>query len=289
VRADGTGGYGVSKKVEGGTLGPSFSARKLLNASGYMFQLGVKHAVESTSYDSPQIYGHRWEVVGWEDPWSDSEEETGFIDLVLKRGEAQIVVECKRDQDGHWVFPVAKHADVTSRLFVLNLKAGSKNHQIDAFWDRANVSPMSFEAEFCVRGAEDKKRTPTLEDESQKLLASVDAVAVRLIEQMKDDWKRGQEVMPQIAGKPAPRAILPMIVTNARLSIATVDYSSISLEDGSIPDSTEIEEVDCVRFCKNLAVPELASFKTEESIAPGIRSVLIVQARRLAQVLGKLS
>ena len=66
---------------------------KLVNASGFAFQLAVEHAVCSS-------HGHNFQFVSREHAWRDADADRGgFIDLVLQSSAVTWVVECKRTRD----------------------------------------------------------------------------------------------------------------------------------------------------------------------------------------------
>src|SRR5437899_1635740 len=88
-----------SKRVR--AVATSEDLRKMVNTSGFPFQLGVEREVKETRLR------HGWEVLPREHPWRQAESgKSGYIDLILSKGFARMVVECKRPRDGTWVFLV---------------------------------------------------------------------------------------------------------------------------------------------------------------------------------------
>ncbi len=72
---------------------------KLVNSSGFLFQERIEEEIRTTHSK------HGWKVLVREHRWEIEEPAAGgFIDLVLKRGNFRLVVECKRLREGHWVF-----------------------------------------------------------------------------------------------------------------------------------------------------------------------------------------
>src|SRR5262249_25748498 len=82
---------------------PEEEFRKIVNASGFLFQLRVENEIETTQLD------HRWTVLAREHPWQDvASDRNGYIDLVLGKANVRLVIECKRTRDADWIFLVPK-------------------------------------------------------------------------------------------------------------------------------------------------------------------------------------
>jgi len=75
-----------------------FALRRLVDSSGFAFQLAVEDLVRSS--------GARWKVLFSEYAWLHPDRNSeGFIDTVLEKDRTRLVIECKRTSaDAHWVF-----------------------------------------------------------------------------------------------------------------------------------------------------------------------------------------
>ena len=75
---------------------------KVINASGFVFQLGVQEMIE-TNFRKNR---HGWRVVGREHRWVDPiSEAEGFIDIVLQLDLWRMGIECKRvHENTSWIF-----------------------------------------------------------------------------------------------------------------------------------------------------------------------------------------
>jgi len=68
---------------------------KLVNRSGFLFQMSVENHVRETSSE------HGWEILASEYPWAAPDAaKSGFVDFIAGRSGLRCVVECKRTQDG---------------------------------------------------------------------------------------------------------------------------------------------------------------------------------------------
>src|SRR3990172_5746318 len=124
-------------------------ARGILNASGFVFQLGVAHEVRSGM--------HGWSVRAEEHPYHASPTIGGHIDLILEKDAMVLVVECKRTRDGIWAF-IAKKGGL-ARRHARWLRIASRNgRKQEAWWQDITTEPSSPEVVFCaVRGSEDRQ------------------------------------------------------------------------------------------------------------------------------------
>jgi hypothetical protein len=85
--------------------------RKLLNASGFAFQLAIEYAVQA------KAGGIQSCIVGREHPWS-SGSAVGFADIALSCVNLFVVVECKRTRDAAWTFLMADVQHVRREVMV---------------------------------------------------------------------------------------------------------------------------------------------------------------------------
>ena len=124
---------------------------KLVNASGFAFQMAVEHAVRSS-------HGHNFKVISREHAWRDPKHDReGFIDLVLQSSMVTWAVECKRTKEAKWIFLVDKmKGEPVPHIRCLWVVASGKGQRA-AGWDDVNCKPWSPESQFLSpvrRGAE---------------------------------------------------------------------------------------------------------------------------------------
>lgn len=238
----------------------------LVNAAGFVFQLGIQHDIEAT-YSK-----HGKTVLAREHRWLHPETgQEGFVDLVLSAGtNGKIVVECKRVRDSDWVFLISSGAPKTEAAHVLWTKRFSETRQ-GAAWDRFNLEPGSLQSEFCVvRGHADAQQ-PMLERVSSSLIRATEAVASEELA-----YKR------QI-GIAGIRFYFPLVVTSAKLHVCRVEPSEIDIASGNL-NRADFEEVPFLRFTKSM--PSRCSSsrppsEIKEAAAESQRTVLVANASRL--------
>jgi hypothetical protein len=137
------------------------------------------------------------------------------------------------------------------------------------------VAPESYISQFCVVRGSGEGQRPMLENLSRTLLDSLECFAR---EEM-DIWLAGTEARR--------RYYVPIIVTNARLSVCRFNVGSISLAEGEIPDG-EFEEVPFIRFHKSLTTQTTANVSLRtiaEANRDRDRTVLVVNASRLTDLM----
>jgi hypothetical protein len=242
---------------------------KLVNASGFAFQLGVEHAVTHGR-------DHSWRVVSREHPWA-SETTNGFIDLVLEAAPATGVVECKRTRDAVWVFLVPDGEEtkrnVTRVLWSVGTNKGSLTDTGDA-----EQWPTTYVSSFCaVRGSGENDR-PLLERICSSLLMSVDALALQEIN------------IARRASSAWTSVFLPMIVTTAELYVCRMAADAVDLANGTI-DKSSFESVPFIRFHKSFPASLLSndsSTNLEESAVSSERTVWVINAAHIQQFLKEL-
>lgn len=242
------------------------SLTSLANSSGFLLQLRVEQEVRSTQQR------HEYRVAAREHQWRDAATgREGFIDLVLEHLESRIVIECKR-VEGSWLFLVPTGAE--SSPFYSRLLRVARDPNVVAprpHYDELRITPPTEGAAFCiVRGQADRDR-PMLERVAGELIAATEALG---IEELQKD--------PRDAFY---RVYVPMIVTNAELSVMRFDPKVIDLSTGRIDvDRAEIQKVPYLRLHKNLsssveALPATSElFDLNESKN---RTVLIVNVNSL--------
>ena len=206
----------------------------IVNASGFMLQIGLRTAVEQTQRR------HRFEIEAMEHPWRTAE-QTGFIDLIIGRNLVRLVCECKRSRDGNWVFAVERDAPEGDRVRFHWTRFG-KSHLFGG-WFNFGLSTTSHESQFCMIRGSGENDSPLLERIASRLLVSVEALAaeetsLRVVRDTRD----------------AHRIYVPVIVTTARLWICRYRPEDIDLATGDLA-KTEFEEVPMIRFRKALTPP----------------------------------
>jgi hypothetical protein len=240
---------------------------KLVNASGFLFQLRVEDEVNKTSskhHKTVLAREHRWV-----DPVTQNE---GFIDLILTTGtNGRMVLECKRVIDANWIFPVPVWAKVVTHANILWSYKIDENRQVAA-WDKLELYPESLESSFCIVRGQGEKDKPMLERIASILLRSTECLAEE------------EEQYPRSPGLRGIRFYFPIIVTTAKLMIFRYSPSNIDLSSGQIPDG-EFQEVPFLRFTKSMST-RLSSSKLPttlpESARESQRTVFVMNADSLS-------
>lgn len=244
---------------------------KLVNTSGFPFQLAVEHEVRLTHSS------HGWIPVVREHPWKDTEKgDSGFIDLVLEKKHWQAVLECKRSQDAKWIFLLPKGEESNLSTFRVNWITAPEGHQIRVGIQEYALKPSMPESQFCVvRGSGEQGQT-LLERLASTLMASIEALIAH-------------EAAIRTASKNFVHMYVPIIVTNASLFTCVFDPGAISLKSGRIDvDQAEYAEAPFVSFRKTLRHP------SEESAPPrdmqgenrtGERTIIVVNTEHLSALL----
>jgi len=247
--------------------------KKLLNATGFAFQLAVEEAIRVSQAE------HNWEVVAREHPWThEPTGANGYIDIVLEKRSYRLVLECKRTSDAKWLFLVPETEDEESIKFRSLWCHVSGNSESLVGWAEFQVLPGSPESQFCnIRGSGEGKTT-LLERLASELIRSVEGLAS----------EEGQIASMRTY---FPHIYIPTIVTNAELVIGTVDPTSVPLDTGKLDDAT-FRRVDYLRFRKALDTGPLTHQNrlgtVRESNWKYQRSILIVNAKFLCKLLSRV-
>jgi hypothetical protein len=238
---------------------------KIVNASGFAFQLAVEDAIRR-----PEVT-HQWRVEAREMPWAESE-GGGFADLVLTKGRVLALIECKRtSQDARWAFLVSsgqrrweeEYADRCQWLQALNGRERGG-------WFDWRLTPESDTSGFCAVRGGGERDAPMLERICQRLLRAQDVIATR--------WLR-----TSARGLLLP---IPVIVTNATLSVCRFDPAEVPLETGAVA-KLDHRSVPLVRFRKPLAMTEEGSHPDSLAMMAqeSERTVFVVNSGSLLEVL----
>jgi hypothetical protein len=238
---------------------------RLLNASGFAFQLAVEEAVRKGKYRSP------WRVTGREHPWA-TDTGRGYIDLVLTQGKIHLAVECKRSRDAVWMF-LMPDADQMSRSHARVCWTQTVPQRAPlAGWGDIQVHPNSPEADFCVVRGQGERDAPLLERIASSVVESVEGLSADFLEIGKES--RSLNV------------IVPVIVTTAELVVSKFAPSDVNLRTGEI-EKAQFTSVPHVRFRKSLAAasaPDEYEPESLEALSSGSeRTVFVVGGSHLAE------
>lgn len=216
----------------------SNSLLKIVNSSGYLFQLAVENAIQKSHLSD-------WAIPAREHRWVDPiSKDEGFIDLVLKSGITRMMIECKRKTDATWIFllPDSQKVSAQARLFWTHqqLKSPSISN-----WDDFVVFPESYETMFCtIRGHDNSDKSSMLERIAGPLLRSVECLAAEELGFEKED-----EIPADVA-----RLYIPVIITNATLQTCRFNVENVDLHTGNLLlENAIFETVEAIKFHKNLS------------------------------------
>ena len=250
---------------------------KLVNSSGFIFQVGVRREVERTSND------HGWAVLSQECRWEHPEQElSGFIDLVLEHPlrNLRIVIECKRATGRDWVFLAPEGYTTSSKKvssFWIRDRGSTQKDDSDYAWLDPDALPESPESRFCIVQGQEDGKTPMLERIADTLLPATEALAFKYPRE-----KAGLH-----------RFYFPVIVTNANLYVCRFDPNKIDMGIGKLREGKEeFESVKMVRFRKSLANrSEPSKFLQTFDLLRNKekQTVLIMNAVSLSEILEKFN
>ena len=208
---------------------------KLLNASGFAFQLALEAAVNANP-------GHdrHWKVTAREHPWK-TVTGGGYIDLVVSSGRVHLVVECKRSREATWMFLMPDPAQMT-RSHARICWTNTVPHKPSlAGWGDIQIYPNSPESSFCAVRGQGEKDAPLLERIASTVADSADSLASDLL---KLDERSSRT-----------NIVVPVIVTTASLTLSSFKPEDVSLHSGEL-SAAAFTAVPHVRFRKSLAASE---------------------------------
>jgi len=148
---------------------------RLLNASGFPFQLAIEDAVRSIGTESA------WHVTAREHPWKTSN-SSGYIDLVLSNETTHLVIECKRFRDAAWMFLMPDATQMSRSHARVCWTDTVPNQKPLAGWSDVQVHPDSPESEFCAIRGQGEKDTPLLERLASSVAEAVDGLSADFLE-----------------------------------------------------------------------------------------------------------
>ena len=249
---------------------------KIVNRSGFPLQMGVASLIARTEQD------HHCNVLYTEHSWKSADDDDGgFIDLVVELPHARyvFVVECKRVLESSWIFlrPTGGASlRRQAKLWVTEYATGRR--AFNGFgWQDCALEPETPESNFCVIDGQDDKARPMLERVAGDLVAATEAFA-------KEDAKR--------LAPGRHTAYASVIVTTAKLKVATFDAATVSMVDGKV-NALNCEDVPFLRFRKQLSTAHADldnGFVGFSGLPPNIgrakeRSVFIVNSESLINFL----
>ena len=252
---------------------------RLINKTGFLFQLRVGQEISNLPHN---IYQGRWDILseyGWFDSFTNKEQ---FIDLILKTHNYCLIVECKKVQNGVWVF-LDNTKDSKIKKIRLYSSDTDPSDGLLLKWTDYRLEPESHLSSFCVVPGQSAGDNPMLERISSEVLRSTEVIAndeLRLIFPSKERIKT---------------YYIPVIITNADLVIAEFDINDIELSSGKINlDDCEFKSVPMVRFHKSFSITTADMYnnpsgqkptKLQEIHEMQERTVLIMNSNRLSEIL----
>lgn len=242
-----------------------------LKGSGFPFQTAIADVLRCSE---------GWSIHASEYPWRASGDEDRFLDLIAVHGMFFLTIECKKTRAETWTFlqPVGPsrsehiadfrclHVDFSTPILrrdtAMTPPEAVLSCQTLALWPK---SPCS---EFCIVGTSKSGRDQRLlERDAGLLIGGTDAFA----ENFRQRLTRG--LVPSRL-----YVVIPVIVTNAKLYLASYNPSEVSLETGEFQAwPKRIEESPWIRFSK--------AFTTGEGRDLGARSIFVVSASLLEEFL----
>lgn len=245
-------------------------AETAVNKSGFPFQLAVEKTIQRTAPS------HGWSVLPHEHPWYEARrQEDAFIDIIIEKEGIRGIVECKRNFESQWIFliPDDKEIKATARLaFGLVYKKGDRHASTSVSFDEFALQPILPEAEFCViRNPQKNRDEQMLERISAQLVRSTQAVGKQAMETERHSGN-------------SEHLYLPIIVTNAALTVCRFDASKVSLSSGALPNDAQFKNEEAVYFRRSLGPAK--SGEALRQIQPASeRTVLVARAEYLARLL----
>jgi hypothetical protein len=255
------------------TGGPNTPLTSAIEKSGYPFALAVERELRMLAEK------HGWPVVLREVPVGDA-----FADLVLQQPGLLLVLECKRVEEEMWHFLVPKGTSTNTarcRVEWRNPRAAqppsilsvSLNPPSKIFCSECTMAEGSYESSVAVlpRG----KAAHSLEQLSGGLLDMTHRLGDQFGLQYDDE---------------VPTYLIPVIVTNAGLSVCEYDVGTLPIETGRLGE-VEFTSVDFLRFRKTLVRRASNDYQGDRKLflrqwtADRERTVFVVSPRGLDQFL----
>jgi hypothetical protein len=247
--------------------------RAVADASGFPLQIGVMQAIDRSG---------EWRVAFQEHPWrSDETGSEGFIDIVaMKRhpGFGAVVIECKRVRQSAWVFLIPKTSpSVRSHATVWDSRRGD-GRWVNFGWNTWQADPSTYESLYCAIPGQEQGRRNLLERTASDLVQSVEALA-----------RQELELVEHRGTLDFSRVYAPVLVTTARLFVASFDPATVTLQDGALPKDVSFVEVPHIRFRKGLSVLSSSPAGDLRELNKAMeRTVFVVHAESVTSFLNQL-
>lgn len=242
------------------------------NASGFPLQIATVTAINKSQH---------WRVVVEEHPWRTEGGSQGYIDIIAASRKRNppldfLIIECKRVRQTGWIFLVPKDPAPVRRQAKLWGSHMGNTVWRKYDWDNLPSDPATYQSEYCAIPGQDQGRMNLLERTASELIDSVEALAAQ-----------EKELQDRRGAKDFARIYVPILVTTAKLFVASFDPASISLAEGILPKETTTEEVPYVRFFKGLGTykGQLNGENIQELHGWNQRTVFIVNAEKLPSFL----
>jgi hypothetical protein len=254
-----------------------------INASGYPLQLHLEELIANT------IETHGWRVLVKEHRWVNEEtREDGYIDLVLEHAyfQARLCIECKRII-ANWNFLLPTTQENYTQEQVRLLKADLSAKKI--YWSKHNLVPATWDVKFCVPDVEGKKDSRTIEKIAGELLLSLESLA----HEEQRIWRKNRGDV-KIPSKNDVMLYIPVIVTTSKLRIYKFNPNDVNIENGQVGANGSVEDVEFIRFCKNLDT-NIGYSNTEnvgdlwEANRENDRTVFVVTSTKFIDFLSKIA
>lgn len=246
--------------------------KRLINASGYAFQLAVESLAENCSNDG-------FKVVAREHPWLHSEAGTGgFIDFVVEKNSVRFLVECKRTTDAEWLFLVPRHDYMAASLFDCYWCSVLEPGKRIADWDPVWLHPKHPISQFCCVRGRGEAQVAYLDNIAAGLVYASEALAAV------------EATLEKSAFGDRTAVYLPVVVTNATLQVAEFDPTTVDLRSGRL-DTCSCEQASVVRYRKAFdpRPPRTSSARSIKEVNErSQRSIMVVNVDHFADLLGAL-
>lgn len=255
------------------------SLLNVVNASGFLFQLGVQESIQNT-YDE-----HRWRVVGSEHRWQEnSSAREAFIDIVISNDNMfplRMAIECKRVQgDAHWVFLLDQRnaqSSMTARTLWSFTEVREERQVTKMDWGNLFFEPMSFESSFCIVRGQNSNDRIMLDRIADILLPSLESLAIQEFQLLNPNARLPLQIY------------VPVVVTNAILQVCKFGAENINLNSGELQlGEVTFETVPYIRYTKGLTTT-IASLNTSNTLQQvnieSERTLFIVNVQHLVNFL----
>jgi hypothetical protein len=216
--------------------------RKIVNSSGFPLQISIENEVRLKEGQ------HGWHVLSKEYSWSDTNGNSGFIDLILedRNKEYFLVVECKRVLNSNWIFLLPSSKERNRRHIKAWVSYKRQGNMEKLNWTDHPGDQESLESEFCVVLGQDPRSKPMLERVASDLVLATESFAL-------EDNNYYDATSDYL------RIAVPIIVTTADLKVCVLSPDDISISSGEL-SSADFKTVPYLRFRKQLSTRSTEDF-----------------------------